>query len=187
MKLTTSARAPLLAPENLERVPPSRQAVWWRRGAGDRARVDVSWSANQPAPDSRDARSDCRAPPWLRQCPALEVKGTLPPRRPTSAPAPSRSPRASLPSPSGPCPPSRSLPPRPLLPSSSPAGGGQVRAGPRRGAHSPRSGPVAAAAPSRRSDRARLWWPERLARRGGRRLGARSSEQGRGGAGAACI
>lgn len=119
-----------------------------------------------------------RARPW-------EVKGNL-------APAP-----ADL----GPRAPSRLAvhPPPPLLlvlalppapsscpssPSSSPAGSGQVRAGPRRGAHSPRSGSGSRRRALREERPSEALRSERPARRGGHEVGcARSSEQGRGGAG----
>lgn len=133
VKLTTSARAPLLAPENLGRVlPPGRR---WRRGAGDRARVDVSRSANQPAPGSLRRTQRLPGPhSWLGHVPGPgRSKETLPRRWPTSAPAPRLDSRCiPLPLSSRSSPSLLLPPPAPSSPSSSPAGGGQVRAGPRR-------------------------------------------------------
>lgn len=177
VELTTSARAP---PPGAGRTwsESSLQAGGGGAGLGDRARVDISWSTDQPAPGfpRRTQRLPVRR--GSGTCPAWEVKGNF-------APAPADlSPRAPLDSRSRPLPlsfwslPSLLLPHLSLLPSSSPAGGRQVRRGRAAEPTARDPGPVAAAAPSRRSDRARLCG--RAGPRGaGRKLGAaRSSEQG---------
>lgn len=164
--------------------PPGARRTWgaslpagrrWRRGAGDRVRVDVSWSANQPAPGSPRRTQRLPGPhSWLGHVPGPgRSKETLPPRGSTSAPAPSLDSRC-IPLPLS----SRSslslLLPPPVPPPPPPRRLEAGRSG-RGSAAEPTArdpGPVAAAAPSGRSDRARLCGRSGPRGAGGMKLGA---------------